>query len=137
NLIPQALKEGCGQWPDVLVVVDNQDSSVMPTQGNLMGFRGTRDRNSSRAWQVHLNCGALSNLGIYRDSATGLLGNPINLAQSQARAATYRFCREERFKGLPQNLVGHAGPGIADRNTHVVARCQFSRLVSVTVGHVG
>src|SRR5690242_14478520 len=104
----------------------------MPAQRNILGFiRGTNGWSSSRAWQVHPYCGAPIHLGVYRNSAAGLLRDPINLAESKARTAANRLCRKERFERFPQYVFRHPDPGIADTNAHIVAGRQFGGLASV------
>ena len=68
-------------------------------------------------------------------ATTGLGGDAVDHAETETAALAGLLGREKRLDRPPQHLVGHALPGIRNRDQHIIARSEVrSRLAPAHIG---
>src|SRR5439155_22996599 len=82
---------------------------------------------------VHLHRRSLAWLGVDLDVSARLLDEAINLRQAQSGTLADLLSREKGIKGLSQNLLGHSGAVVGDREEYILAGNDFLMIARIGI----
>src|ERR1700737_327753 len=125
-----------GGVTNVGLVLDNQDH-LCPA-GAAWGIYRVRcdfscDIRQRQSRQIHLHRRALAWLTVGLDVTARLLDEAVNLRQAQSGTLADLLSREKGVKCLSQDLLGHSGAVVGDREEYILTGNNFLMVARIRI----